>query len=524
MPIPFSNNNRLVIDKLDVIARTMAVPNEHSPIRLPVASGEERTAVTALQTTGTYNFSIHSGSDMYALLFRHSAIPFWIETIVIPKFGYPSNIFPIQQFNNPYINAPFQLSTSGPAVDTVLTSVAAPEFATPNNAATNFIGFDGKLGKHYFWIPKGMYTQVTLFKTTAAAGANMLFTFDFHRWVSPGNEVPMTNINKAFDALSNLRIEVNTTKGGWYRTDNWLVSAIDPTKPTGVVSIINAVVGWFVGDMTDPKLMEFSTVLPACQPPEWNSSIVPFSNVRVNAAAALITNVTQVLSKEGTVLAARMFPEQYYWDPITAKIGTRCAAEKYFGALENGLYTFTSPTMESQIYSDDVLTENVLYGPVIVVNLDTIGPANVMKFNDPNINISGSLAITVDWHLEFRTNSVLFPTCTCITPIEVNHQSQVVLGTMPNFFENPLHLSMITAMAIKAARMVVNFVRGGGPEYVQSTYTTGRKFLQNNMRQATMVKPRQHQSRSRSNSRGSRSSRKVVRIKKPKRKNKNKKP
>lgn len=489
MTIPLTNTNRITVDKLDTIAKTMALPHENAPIRLPVTSGEERTAVAAFQATATASFSDVTGPDIYALLLRHSSCPLWITTPM--TFTDRESHLNAEYCNSDWNNTAFGI---GPIdVNFDVTTFLSANFSTPNNAPLNVLAKDTLVSHTYFWVPKGCSPGISLQYTVP--GGNPLqtdFRAQVYRWISPGSEYYVGTIVQTMDAFTPgfTFVFAGPSPGAWYRIANWVVA-----QPIGFIGatdnfvtriLTSASVGWILVT-PPPNVMSYPALLPFNLPPEWETTTVPFQNNRTNASAALFTNVTQVLAKEGTVLASRITPSQNYWAIEDCGMQTRVANEKYFGALENGLYTFTSPSPESQLYVNDVLFNNTpgSVDKCICYTLDKLGMASAMRFNDPGTSVYGTLAITVDWHIEYRTNSVLFPTAICITPIEVNHQAQVALGMISNFYENPLHWGLIAQGALAAARMVAGFIRS----------PTGQKVIQHifkpndskNMEQKSMV-------------------------------------
>jgi len=68
------------------------------------------------------------------------------------------------------------------------------------------------------------------------------------------------------------------------------------------------------------------------------------------------------------------------------------------------------------------------------------------------------VAVTVDWHIEFRSTSPLFPPSVSATPLETVHQAHLAVGTLNPFTENPKHKSLkgaAQAIARDMARAVL---------------------------------------------------------------------
>lgn len=191
-------------------------------------------------------------------------------------------------------------------------------------------------------------------------------------------------------------------------------------------------------------------MLPLTVATEYTSAPIVWQNTRANSVAVLFSNVSAVLQKEGVVTCARAPSEggltmwsHDTWQTGFTKIHPR---ERYFGPLEKGLYTFTLPDAVSEVYHEyDDLGINL---PVFKHYLDGNRFCHCVLFRDPDH--LASMAITVDRHIEFKSNSVLFPYGFSSVPLEAYHQSQMALANLGVFYENPLHLGTIASLARQA--------------------------------------------------------------------------
>lgn len=457
MPVPLSHNASLVFTNLGTLTRTAALPQENTPTRLPTASSTERTAVTAFQDTNTIAFDIYAEGGLAALLFRDVTCPLFVQATV----GNTSLQYTSQNLQNVQLPGTADTPlTSDLQLDTPTLYQAGTCSLTSYPGSASPMANDPALGANYFWFPGGgaLLTATIQSAYTFSAGVVQV---RFARWLSPGNETSMPEFSFTIplSGMVSTGSSVYVYNSGWYRPISWNTLGAPNTT-----YLVQATFGWTTAGAPNAPTGTISGLLPFALPSEWATSYLPFQNTRCTAAAALFTNITQVLAKQGTALAARLEPGDDYFNfaKNNATIATRIPNEKYFGALENGIYSFTSPALESLSFLNHTLNGSAAASVVPLIHLANLGPANAFLLQDAGISPYGQLAVTVDWHLEFRTNSCLFQTATCITPLEVQHQAEIALGTVPNFYENHTHKSEIISGVSKAAKMVSK-IAGPGP-------------------------------------------------------------
>jgi hypothetical protein len=190
-------------------------------------------------------------------------------------------------------------------------------------------------------------------------------------------------------------------------------------------------------------------LFPGFAPAEFGNSTLPWATTRTTATAALFTNVTQVLNKGGTVLAGRITPQVHNpWLVTSATLSTLHPAEKQFLGLETGLYTYVPPSTDLADFWDYTLPTDS--GTLPLFRLDNTAMCNVGFFT--TTGVIESIAITTDWHIEFRTSSALFPIGMCTMTLETLHQAQLALHAVGFFFENPDHKDVLSKVASSAAR------------------------------------------------------------------------
>lgn len=219
-------------------------------------------------------------------------------------------------------------------------------------------------------------------------------------------------------------------------------------------------IGWLTGGTFTAPVTTLDLMVPFAMPPEFNNSVIPYARSRVNASAALFTNVTAALSKEGTVLAARLKPAVVDpWSFTSTHLNSVHPALRYFGPLEKGLYTFTTPSGNVANFEDAVITipNNSLYNSVSrpLFSYRDIGMYNAMIFTDLGSSSAGTqLAISVYSHIEFETSSSLFNIGVSTEPLELLHATEVALLRFGHFHENPVHWATL-ASAVRAAMQYV---------------------------------------------------------------------
>lgn len=265
---------------------------------------------------------------------------------------------------------------------------------------------------------------------------------------------------------------------------------------------------------------------PLFTPTEFSTAPLVYRATRVTACAALFSNVSQVLNKEGTVDAARLNSKTgALLSGTGSRISTTHPKDRYFGPLEHGLYTYTMPDAESEQFVDHVWdvdnTANgnvpnfVITTPKPVFVLDNIGYKNSIMFSDLDPSSTTTLAVTLAIHLEFRSSSMLFPVGFSTVPLEEYHKVQMALAQLGCFFENPVHWAMIgsavRAAVAKIAPVVAPYARAALVHGGQMLLNAAAKKLGSQMgTQATLAKPKTKAPAPRAKRNGLQKAKKVV--------------
>jgi hypothetical protein len=199
------------------------------------------------------------------------------------------------------------------------------------------------------------------------------------------------------------------------------------------------------------------------------NSTVPFDSTRISACAVLCTNVTKVLNKEGTVLATRLLNDinegVFPWKYDEQDMNKTHPTDRFYGALEKGVYTFTAPDQESTSFrraykNKDLVTYDAAGQKVKDVSYANepsycyyVTPAyfNALLLTDEDVATISTVAVTVDVHYEFRTTSTLFSLNVSEMSLEDYHMAMLTLNRIGYHYENETHWLRTVAKIAKAA-------------------------------------------------------------------------
>lgn len=403
------------------------------------------------------------------MLARQAAFPLWADFVVatgtshIYGVTHQSNLVPgtnQREDNTPlmadssaigFINGTSNTTPNG-------FSISSASSAPPSGYPV--IGVDENTGpQEWIWCPTG--ASVTFgFNMSGNAPAALSATPTVQQWISPGEYV-----QGSITASAGLVVSVTTGnqiafatlstphafEGSWIRIPlvelNETVAYPGPRAPwwsvvIGVSTFTPTVTVTGFGSYSLSGASSATTAfLPIAGPVEYANSTLPWASTRVTAVGALFTNTTKVLNKEGTVLWGRLNPRTV--NPFTAgvaRLNVLHPAEKAFLPLETGAYTYTPPSTDVGTFLD-YRTSGALTVSVPCYRLDNDAFVNVGAFSDPDGGTS--LAINLDWHVEFKTNSTLFQIGVSSLQLEALHMAQVTLLKAGFFFNNLDHIALI---------------------------------------------------------------------------------
>ncbi len=126
------------------------------------------------------------------------------------------------------------------------------------------------------------------------------------------------------------------------------------------------------------------------------------------------------------------------WRASLTNVSGLHPSEKAYLPLETGAYTYVPPSTDMAMFWDYTIPIGVYPSPTgtrfPIIRLDNTSLVNAGFFSDPDGGTN--LAITADWHFEFRTTSALFSIGLSGTTLESFHQAQLSLVEAGFFFAN----------------------------------------------------------------------------------------
>lgn len=434
------------------LAKVLALPAEHAPDRLPSYPALERTAVVGFNQPA--RLGLGAANDVKIMLARQAAFPCWASTS-----GRTAEIAGVDFYSD--------LNTAGTAAveDFAFTAqnfrpVSGPAISSPDRPGysgdiwDNYpVGFDAKTGLTPF-APRFHGTTCVIVAATAggyAVPSDMTVQVQMETWVSPGETLLSTYSNIILTGNRSTQVvsfpaTSFSDDASWLRPRSVSVAFAAATicPPQMVISVI-------VGATTLTHVPSTTTVgtttssgnsigsfRPIVGPAEFTVSQIPYESTRTTAVSVLATNVTQVLNKNGTIIAGRISPGTN--NPFLtneAELMSLHPAEKAWLPLETGLYTYCPPSTDLAEFWDYTLTPAYGGTECAVYRLDNTSLVNVALLQ--SVGTTSNMALTVTTHLEFRTTSALFQIALSGYTLETLHVAQLALAAAGFFFENPEH-------------------------------------------------------------------------------------
>ncbi len=433
------------------LAKTVALPGDHHPLRLPTYPNLERTAVVHFSRNTTITSS--STNIAAVTLLRNPVFPVW---------------------------AAFNPSSAAASAYVSLTPPGTIEFsAAPNNQTVEFSGWtvgaptgagaSSEYVKRFvvacdaaqrmgFWYPGGNAAtlSVNVSATTGVAGEVDLAIYSAEWNLNSTATSSWEPYTKTMTLTAGIATSI--TEGSGFVVP--LRFRIASSSAAGSIDLINF--GYFSsgGSLGAPTGTMSTGYYPLFDPTEFTNSAVPYVASRVTASSLLCSNVTSVLNKEGTILGARLstrIGSPYSRDPTT--VSSVNPNERYFGPLETGAYAFTLSDAESEVFQDCVYNAGTSISPVWkpLFRFQEIGYYTQLFFNDLDSAAATTMAVSLHQHLEFRTASSLFPLDYSPYPLEEYHRAQLVLARLGTISENPIHIAAIASAVAKAASQLLPY-------------------------------------------------------------------
>lgn len=461
--LSFQRSNPL--QAMSGVARAMALPHEFAAQRLPSFPALERTAVLGFNQPGTASVGRAAAPVIpttRGLLMRQAAYPLWLEAD--QKDGWQYTVMYNDQLVR--VNSQGMMPLDGSVGSwymgnyTPAGTVAGPRF-TGCTATLPFnyplVGEDSLAGKREFvYVPKG---ATVIFSLGASNQGGTWFAsdpqiyLDYEVWSSPGETnlvaINLANFSSTTVALSNSfvapyemwvrPVSITQTATSVVTTNIQFTTSVSVTNAVAAVGS-SGTANWHI--YTIPNTGATQMLLPFANPCEFATTPLPYYSTRLTAVAALFTNVTKVQNKEGTVTAGRLNPAATnVWRFDASSIVNLHPAEKQLLGLETGFYTFCPPSTDLADFWDYTLNTAGGAAAAPVVRLDNASLVNAFIFNDPDAGTT--LAVNVDYHIEFRTTSALWPIGLSAMSLESLHGAQLSLTEVGFFFPNETHKEVL---------------------------------------------------------------------------------
>lgn len=446
---------------------TMVYPAKRQPVRLPTFPSVSRTAV--LDLSAPLRVSVGSNNTRMFLC-PQANYPAFLDYTFASQYAYAACVgygvkngsgFGPGDLATPDISSTLAygtgFATTWDATQKKVTTVGLPTitgsstFADPAFVAP-IIGTDETIGGPPFvYSPcDGLTgTQIVVQFNGGMSATSVSLELDY--WISPGEF---------------RRISTNPVVGG----SNWQVffAGLDLNLPSGPcwvrpvsvncggqpangcppvvhLFVTSAMSSFSIAPTTTATYTATVTAaspsyafMPLPTPVDFFTTSAPFQNTRVTATALALENVTKVLNKEGTIMCGRLQPSNT--DPFKFTAGSLALLhpeEKCQLPMERGLYTYCAPANSFDRFKDYAYPLNfnksstVTLSNVPTFDLSFDGLYNCMVFQDPD---GGTLlSAVVDYHLEFRSTSVLWPLSIATSSVESLHSAVQRMARGPFF-------------------------------------------------------------------------------------------
>lgn len=420
--------------------------------------------------TTTLPWSVPATGAVKAMVCRQAAWPLWIDQ-TMTSYGYFVA----------YRLVGVATVAGGIGIDSTLEQWATQAQTTLSSrwGVSNMIcphvypliGVDQGVGSTPFsYIPAGTFYSIGLYGLALPAACT--YDVELEIWNSPGetqSSILTINVTIGAGVTSGLSsVFGNATTGGFWIRPRSPVEIISGT-PASLLSLAVFVSGSNVHTLATSAITRgvvtfgastITTLVPAASPAEFANSALPWFSTRLTAVASLFTNVTQVLNKGGTALCGRISPSVSNPFQVTqAQVNVLHPAEKAFLALETGAYTFCPPSTDIAQFWDYTLNTNAGALPSPVYRLDNDAMVNHLFLT--SAGAIETMAITLDWHIEFRTSSALFQVGLSTMQLETLHTAQIGLASIGFFSPNDWHKKLMSAVKpvlLKMARVGVKTV------------------------------------------------------------------
>jgi len=425
--IQLTGVNRKRMSSLSELARVIALPHENAPVRFPTYPNLARTSTVSLEYNSTTDSSSYGAHFRRYVLTRDAGSPLWYDvktesssSTVAPTLGYVTGI----------------IEPAAPNIERAYQKI----YSTAGNSP---LGIVDNEEARLMYAPFHQVTPTTvapcLLVRLTSPTTTLTLTLKRH---SPSGQTDLHEITVAGTT------PVSVPFGGSF----FEVVHVHTVTAGSVARLV------FYSDAGVRILM------PAFRPLESDVSVAPYDDCRLNASSLLLTNVSRVQVKQGTILGARL---QRYdlkpWSWVSSDLSQVHPAERFFSSCEYGAYTFTAPGQADSTFRHAVCYKGTMLDNDSVNSTPSLGavrPIPTVQVGDDEYfnalyveeesNIDETiLAVTCDLHLEFRTTSSLFTIGMSALPLETYHAALLAVNATGFFFENSTHWSALAQLLLK---------------------------------------------------------------------------
>lgn len=460
---------------MSTIAKTILLPHDHPPARLPTFPNIERTAVVSLESNTTVISTVYGKPTRRFVLLREPAAPLWIDDKIDNSATGSARLS-------------YLLQTVDTGTNVLDPTIAAAGANTPLGTVD---GVD-----QWMYAPADPETGTHLMSAFVNSNAAVAYDVEY-----------LTDGGRIFTSLA---LQANNTQRQSVLFPNALGSSVW-FRVTRIAH--NTGANTQLCFAIDISSSGTRALLPHVTSIEADASTEPYNSTRVTALSCLLSNVSRVQMKQGTVRAARIAADRISWWTVAKPDLDRVhPASRYFGALENGLYIVAPPTQESEQFRQTIMQASLITSAapgavsvsgtvkVPIVLPDSDDPFLVAVTEEEATIDEAIIAITLDIHLEFRTSSPLFQVGVAAIPLEQYHAAQLVVAQAGYMYENPTHWAELARKIVGLAGVVIpTLFPGSGVARMASAAALmlPRIAPRRDFSQKQMVKPQQKQPRKR---------------------------
>lgn len=504
---PGANTTKKKANKagLGALAMSFVLPHEHKPMRLPVVPA----ALTATFKSMTDDVFVVGTSPRRAFLCRDPAYPLFIDVAINNCGAWFEAVGSISTWT---IRGSANTQLAKPVMDGYYGKSNSGTIGVKNVSDSNVCDLspitiiDGNVA---CYVPPGAKFMAEIQGTVAAAGTGIEIEFGYYSLDGPRYCTLLLVADGTYFTFegspgASVAITGNVTDGVVPWGFVWIVQMRTTATAPNADTAPKLRFGWNTGGRMMLPIGGANVLYPFSPPPEFKHSRIPYTRTRLNASSALFTNVTAALAKEGTVLAARLKGTIVDpWNFTVADLNSVHPDMRYYGPLEKGLYTFTTPSANVEEFRDHVYNINnngAQTDQKAMFNVKNIGTYNAMYFTDLGSDpATTQLATSCYVHSEFETTSSLFELGVSTLTLESLHAAEVALLRLGYFHENPTHWAMLAQGVANALRYVAPMVAPIVQHYGTKLLNRGVEMLKTangkpagdrNMTQKQMVVPR----------------------------------